>query len=76
VNNAGPGPLMAELGVSHHTLMGQITRLLTPSHEPTRLERVDALLGRLLASTALCRTDGQRGDDFSAAVLGEPELRH
>lgn len=76
VSNAGPGPLLAELGVSQHTLEAQITRLLRPANEATQLERVDELLGRLLASTALCRWDGQRAEDFSASVLGEPALRH
>ena len=76
VTNAGPGPLLTELGVSHHTLVAQTTRLLRPVNEAARLERVDEVLGRLLANTALCGWDGQREDDFSAKLLGEPELRH
>lgn len=76
VRDAAPGLLMAELGVSHHTLLAQVSRLLAPRGEVTELARADDLLARLLADTSLREWDPQRPDEVAPGVAGEPELRH
>lgn len=75
VNNAAPGLLMAELGVSHHTLLSQVSRLLTPRSDLTEIARADDLLARLLAQTSLREWDRQRADE-AAAATAEPGFRH
>jgi CheY-like chemotaxis protein len=76
VREAAPGLLMAELGVTHHTLLAQVSRLLTPRGEVTELARADDLLARLLANTSLREWDRQRPDELAPGVAGEPELHH
>jgi hypothetical protein len=76
VKGSAPGLLMAELGISHHTLVAQVSRLLTAQGPATDLARADDLLARLLAQTSLHDRDQQRADEVLSGVAGEPELRH
>ncbi|HMJ13270.1 MAG TPA: hypothetical protein VK524_17740 [Polyangiaceae bacterium] len=78
VDKAGPALLMAELGVSHHTLFAQVRRLLTRGSESMDLARADDVLARLLANTSLRdwdRAHPSRLDDATTSGAGKPELR-